>query len=87
MQDLSNDEYEALAEIGPAVAEKPVIKIVTPEGRLISPASCWVVALTWDDEKEFAGALKRDGRIGKVVEQFGGDDLAPHVSYREARRG
>lgn len=67
------------------MAEKPGVKIVTPEGRLINPASCWVVALTWDDEKAFAGAVERGDRISGVMQRFGGGDLV--LDAREAHRG
>lgn len=54
--------------------------IVGPNGQILQPASCWLVEVDVFDEKELKHAIEHGPEtLGKVMDRFDAEDLAPVV--------
>jgi hypothetical protein len=58
---------------------KNYLMIMTPEGRLIAPASCWVYEVNVFTQRDVERAVRDGDRLNNVARRYGGEDLAPRL--------
>ncbi len=51
--------------------------IMLPDGKLVNPASCWIVFPSVLDESDLCNEARGSAPLQRTADRYGGTDLAP----------